>query len=424
VRVTGPVSWWGARSSVERFDLATRWPLYLFSGSEPLLMAMLLGGVPALNLAVGLVVLLVTLAHTAACLLLVRAGLRHRLGGDRPQRRLVGAAIGLTLAGVAVGLSGLPDDAYRLAGEGLPFALAVSAVFVGGLTVALTLVARPRDLPYVLLLPAGLAAVLQTTAPAHGESSWAISFLMLVAPLALTYRVSGWVLGVVWEIDRGRGIAARLAVAEERLRVNRDLHDVLGRNLTLISANSELAARLAPRDPVAAAQRMLEVRRVAQDSMREARDVVGGSRTADLDAELAGARSVLRSAGIDTRVIGDAANLPPEVQAAFGWAVREATTNVLRHAEPTRVRLELDTLTDDGTPHAMLRMANDGVRPDRAGASAGHGTGLSGLRQRLAGLGGTVTTTTPSPGLFQVEVRLPLGQVVPTPRAIASEPPP
>jgi two-component system sensor histidine kinase DesK len=72
----------------------------------------------------------------------------------------------------------------------------------------------------------------------------------------------------------------------------------------------------------------------------------------------------------------------------------------------------------------MLRMANDGVRPDRAGASAGHGTGLSGLRQRLAGLGGTVTTTTPSPGLFQVEVRLPLGQVVPTPRAIASEPPP
>lgn len=421
--VSGPAGWWGARSSVERFDLATRWPLYVFSGSEPMLMAMVLGGFPALSLAVGLMVFLVSVVHTAACLLLVQAELRHRLGGERPQSRLVWFAIGLTAAGVAVGLMGLPHDGDRLDDEGLPFALAVASVFVGGLTVALTLVVRPRNVAYVLLLPVALTAVLQVTTPVHREPSWAISFLLLVVSLALTYRLSGWVIGVVWQIDRGRDIAARLAVAEERLRVTRDLHDVLGRNLTLISANSELAARLASRDPATAAERMLEVRRVAQDSMREAREVVGGARTADLDTELAGARSVLRSAGIDTRVIGDAAHLPAEVQVAFGWAVREATTNVLRHAEPTHVRLELDTLRDEETSQAILRIENDGVLPDRAGPSAGHGTGLSGLRQRLADLGGMVTATTPSPDVFVVEVRLPLDRVAPSPRVLASEPP-
>ena len=110
------------------------------------------------------------------------------------------------------------------------------------------------------------------------------------------YRSSAWVLGIVWEIDRAWDARARLAVAEERLRVARDLHHVLGHNLALIAVGSELAAQLTRRGQHdEATGRILQVGEVAQDSRREVREIVVGYRTADLDTELAGARSVQRS---------------------------------------------------------------------------------------------------------------------------------
>ena len=130
-------------------------------------------------------------------------------------------------------------------------------------------------------------------------------------------------------------------MAQDRLRVARDVHDVLGHNLALIALNSELAAQLVRRGQPGADEYMLAVRRTAQDSMREVRDAVGGSRNADLESELAGARSVLRSAGVGVRVIGDGSGLPSGVQSALGWVVREATTNIIRHSEPDTVKIEL-----------------------------------------------------------------------------------
>jgi len=157
--------------------------------------------------------------------------------------------------------------------------------------------------------------------------------LLAAAFYVISYRMSVWMLSLVWEIDDARAAQAKLAVAEERLRFARDFHDVLGRNLTLIAVTSELAARLAGNGDPHAVDHMLEVHRVAQESAREVREVVAGYRT----AELAGARSVLRAAGVRVRVIGDGATFPRDAQAAFGWVLREATTK--HHPAQRRHRL-------------------------------------------------------------------------------------
>jgi two-component system, NarL family, sensor histidine kinase DesK len=205
------------------------------------------------------------------------------------------------------------------------------------------------------------------------------------------------------------------------LRFARDLHDVLGRNLALIAVNSELAAQLVRRGQDGAVERMLQVHQTAQQSMRELREVVGGYRNADLDAELAGARSVLRSAGISARVIGDGADLSPTTQAALGWVVREATTNIIRHSDPTTVKIELDVVQAAGAaPTAVLRIENDGIRRPGPGTGTGTstGTGLVGLRERLTGLGGELTAEATAGGRFLLQARLPLtrqASAAPTP---------
>jgi len=112
---------------------------------------------------------------------------------------------------------------------------------------------------------------------------------------------------------------------------------------------------------------------------------------------------MLRSAGIKTRVIGEGAVLPPAAQTALGWVVREATTNIIRHSDPTTVRIELEIGRDSS---AMLRIENDGVPVPSA--PAGRGTGLTGLRERLATHGGELAAG-PAPGdRFLVEAHLPL----------------
>jgi two-component system, NarL family, sensor histidine kinase DesK len=372
---------------------------------------LLLSGQPRVRPWGAALLLLVALGHAVACLLVLRAGIATRLGGPGPAPRLIGLAVALTAAGVVAGPAACPAYGRLLGDNGFPVGLAVTTLFCGALTLAIAPLLPTIGLFAAVAAPTAAAAALQAvTGNTEGQTPWALNYAVLVGSLVLMYRSSAWVLGIVWEIDRARETQARLAVAEERLRVARDLHDVLGRNLALIAVNSELAAQLARRGQDDAAERMLEVRQVAQDSMREVRDVVAGYRNADLDAELAGARSVLRSAGITVRVIGDGVALPRGVQAALGWAVREATTNIIRHADPTQVRIELDSASDtDGTAVARLRIQNDGVRP--AGSTAisgdGHGTGLAGLHERLAQLGGTLSAQALPGGRFALQVELP-----------------
>jgi two-component system sensor histidine kinase DesK len=135
------------------------------------------------------------------------------------------------------------------------------------------------------------------------------------------------------------------------------------------------------------------------------RAVVSGYRTADLGTELAGAQDVLRSAGMSCRVTGDAAGLPADVQAALGWVVREGTTNIIRHSDATACTIELHILDSPGAPRTVtLSMDNDRVHTRDAGSG---GNGLAGLGERLAGLGGSITTGYPRNGHFRLEASLP-----------------
>ncbi|MFH8936073.1 sensor histidine kinase [Streptomyces griseosporeus] len=216
----------------------------------------------------------------------------------------------------------------------------------------------------------------------------------------LAARCGAWTLSVLWEAEHAREVEARLAVAEERLRFGRDLHDVMGRNLAVIALKSELAVQLARRGRPEAVEQMIEVQRIAQESQREVRDVVRGYREADLGVELAGAQGVLTAAGIDCEVAGETAGLPAEVQSALGWVVREATTNVLRHGDARRCTVGL-TVREG---HAVLTVENDG-----ADAVAGSGgSGLIGLRERLAAVDGTLTAGPVGDGGFRVVAEVPV----------------
>jgi two-component system sensor histidine kinase DesK len=161
-----------------------------------------------------------------------------------------------------------------------PVSIFVAMVFGGALTVALTPLLSLSALLAVVLAGAAVASGMSASVGGAGARGHALVGAFLVYTLviggvaALTGRASAWTLRVTQELDRSRAAHARLSVAEERLRFARDLHDVLGRNLSLIAVTSELAAQLARRGDEEAAGHMLEVRRVAHESLREMRAVV------------------------------------------------------------------------------------------------------------------------------------------------------
>lgn len=196
--------------------------------------------------------------------------------------------------------------------------------------------------------------------------------------VGLTVHISLWMLEVVRRLDRTRDTEAALAVAEERLRFSRDVHDVLGRHLSTIAVRADLAAALARRGDPGAPDMMLEVRATAHDALREARELARGYRVSNLDQELDGARSLLAAADIDTEV--DVADLPLRWHEPAAWVVREAVTNVLRHSTATTVGI--------GWRDGVLSVGNDGA----LAKPSTNGVGLVGLTERLAPLGAIVST--------------------------------
>ncbi len=211
----------------------------------------------------------------------------------------------------------------------------------------------------------------------HGSAGAAAAFAIMVF-MASTVRLSVWLLNIVTELDSSRNAASALSVAEERLRFSRDLHDVVGRSLSAIAVKSELAAALSRRGDERAAEQMDEVRDLAQQSMTEARQLVRGYRSIDLRAEIDGASSLLTAAGIDTRVVGSPDAVPLEFAEAAAWIVREGATNILRHSDAKHCRIEVSA-------HSV-GIVNDGPRP----ATSSDGTGISGLRERLTAVGGSI----------------------------------
>jgi two-component system sensor histidine kinase DesK len=211
-----------------------------------------------------------------------------------------------------------------------------------------------------------------------------------------------WWLKAVTDLDDSRRTAAELATARERLRLADDLHDILGHALEVVAFKSELAARLQEGDPERARVEMEEVQAVARRSLSEVRALVRDTRPTDLATELAGARAVLDTAGVDLVVRGNPAGVGGAAGNVLGRVLREAMTNLLRHSEPTRCTIDIDVT--DG--QARLRVVNDGARP---ADDADPGTGLAALGRYLQEHAGRLDAN-PGPGdTFHLDAELPVG---------------
>ncbi|WP_410811257.1 sensor histidine kinase [Micromonospora sp. 067-2] len=194
---------------------------------------------------------------------------------------------------------------------------------------------------------------------------------------------------------------SRLAVAEERARAARDLHDILGHSLTVVAIKAELAGRLIEVDPTRAATEIAEVEALARAALADVRQTAGAYREVTLVGELAGARTALVAAGIAAELPAAVPELPAERDQLFGWAVREGVTNVVRHsgARCCTIRAHQDRVevSDDGRGPSV---------PD----SAGHG--LVGLRERARRLNAVVSVGRgPDGSGFLLAVRVPPAEV-------------
>ncbi|MDT0270094.1 histidine kinase [Streptomyces sp. DSM 44915] len=395
---------WRRASHRRRVHVYTRYSLYFIGLMELLTVGAALANDRADSAWRALVVVgVLTGGHTVLMLLTLRDALTHYLGtGPEPRRLLVGG-VALTCAISLSVAAGMALD--LLAPSTMPVAVFVTAY----LAVPLSLL-RPRRAAVLVAAPVGCSLVAQASYQLSATSVM-IQLSVLVAMvvfLAGTTRATGWTLRVLDRVDAAREVEARLAVAEERLRFGRDLHDVLGRNLSVIALKSELAAQLVRRGSTEAIGQLAEVQDIARQSQREIREVVRGYREADLRAEVAGARGVLEAADIRCSVTGVTAlegALPPRVAATLGWVVREGATNVLRHASASRCEIWL-TRSDDRRL-AELTLENDGV-PAGGSRAGGAGAGLVGLRERLAALDGSLTTQLTPDGIFRLTARVPL----------------
>ena len=208
------------------------------------------------------------------------------------------------------------------------------------------------------------------------------------------------------ELCEARAELARLAVAAERERFARDLHDLLGHSLSVIALKSELAGRLLGSDPAAAAAEIADVEQVARTSLTEVREAVSGYRQPTLDSELEGARIALSAAGVDTSVVRASVALDPDVESVLAWAVREGATNVIRHSRARRCAI---TIAVDGDG-ARVEITDDGVGSESRGFDdelAGGGHGLEGLLERAASLGGRVEAGPVAEGGFRLAMTVP-----------------
>ncbi len=194
------------------------------------------------------------------------------------------------------------------------------------------------------------------------------------------------------ELHSAREELARQAVMEERLRMARDLHDLLGHTLSLITLKSELAGRLLEKDPHTASQEVHEIESVARQALREVREAVAGYRQPTLRSELDGAKQILDAAGIELTVEYAAQTFPQSVETVLGWVVREGVTNVIRHSGAGRCLIRITSTNE----FVHAEVINDG-HPHAENSKVQTSSGLSGLAERVAGLGGRIETgTSPS----------------------------
>jgi two-component system sensor histidine kinase DesK len=235
-------------------------------------------------------------------------------------------------------------------------ALAIGAAAVAGLAIALA--------------QAGLA-----------EAQTVLMTILLVPAIAVGVVCQLWHYQVARELEQARGLAADLAVAEERLRFAGELHDVQGGNLQAITLKAQVARRLVAVDPERAEAEMRAVEELARTALKDTREVVGGYRKVALADEIDSAARILNSAGVQATVPHAAPSLDEDTEKLLGLLVREATTNLIRHAEPTAADVSIVEVDAEVT----VTITNNG-----APSPAGSGNGLGMLAERFTEAGGRV----------------------------------
>jgi two-component system, NarL family, sensor histidine kinase DesK len=313
---------------------------------------------------------------------------------EAPWPALIGA-VGLSVAILAVG---------GTSGSNWVSALVIASAAIG----RSVRVARLVALGAAFCTAAGLAVYL-----VEGMLNSSNTLAFIAPPLAAAFGYSAARrVDLVNKLRETRAELARMAVADERLRIARDLHDLLGHSLSLITLKAELAGRLLDADPERAAQEVADVERVARRSLGEVRAAVTSYRQPRLAAELAAARHMLAAAGMDCHVDAPASlELPPATDALLAWTVREGATNVVRHSGARSVTITISVAADE----VSAEIADDGVGPGldadpRPGEH--HGSGLSGLTERAIAAGAEISSGEgPNGKGFRLLVRVPAGRL-------------
>lgn len=252
-----------------------------------------------------------------------------------------------------------------------------------------------------MLLPmrrAGVVVVLLTAFPllitfithrgvAEIDWWWLIALMLLVRGLGLDMIGVSRLFNALRELHTARQTLARLKVEEERQRLSRDLHDLLGQNLSVITLKSQLAHSLVTEDPARCAQELAEIEQIGRMTLRDVRRTVAGYRHPNLTSETEGARQLLETVGIEAAIEQPPGSLPQPLDAMLAWVVREGITNVLRHSKARHCLLRFTR----GEAKIGVELLNDRVGQAMADTRfLGQGSGLSGLRERVNALGGTM----------------------------------
>jgi two-component system sensor histidine kinase DesK len=250
--------------------------------------------------------------------------------------------------------------------------VAVSAIMTLPLRIAI---------PFVVLLVVGVFVV-------GGLAEWTSEGGVAFGTAAGSLAVLGLRGVMARNIDlvKAHEENTRLAVDNERNRFARDLHDILGHSLTVITVKAELARRLLDTDPERARAELTDLERLSRDALADVRRAVSGYRELTLPGELARARTALHSAGIEARLPQSTDDVPSDLRELFAWTVREGVTNVIRHSGARSCEIVL-------TP-TSAEIRDDGRGP----GVSGDGSGITGLRERAVAVGATLVTRALDPG--------------------------
>jgi two-component system sensor histidine kinase DesK len=286
----------------------------------------------------------------------------------------------LAMLGISVTLTLAASDSFALL---FIWVAAAASVRLSGLTSAKALTAITA-----------LAAATIALTDAEGAVFWGVTATVFAT--GALWLLIGGLLRSNAALRQARAELAELAVAEERLRFSRDLHDLLGHDLSLIALKAELARKLLPERAGDAAVEVEQIHELTRSALGQVREAVDGYRRPTLPSELAGAKVALEAAGIELRVDAPDGQLAPEVESVLAWAVREGATNAIRHSGARHAEITVRP--------GLLEIADDGrgAPPTRPG-----GNGLTGLRERVQSIGGTVEAGAAAGGGFRLTVRVP-----------------